>query len=124
MNAVKFTQTVQEVESINAAHPLEPMDRVKPYAAGLTIEPGTLLKLDAGSYTPWIQGTDAAGLIAGVCAHYAALDTDALSHAKVRLFGPVRKAKLIAWTNAGGTTTAGPSAAALAQLESLHLFPL
>ena len=124
MDAVKFSQSYNEFESINAAHNLPYVDRPKTFAAALTIAPGTLLKDSGGDKTPWIQGVDAATLITGVYSGPAEIDTDDDTIALVRIFGPIRKAKLIAWTAADGSTTADPSAAAIAQLESMHIFAL
>lgn len=208
-NAVKFTQTYNEVQSINAAHNLSPLDGVRSLTADLgTIKPGTLLKretpagplqkvatgadasggaqtiaiagilatdrlvsvlrlvgsgvditdssdvtsvfsvtgadevtqasgnysadelvfvferLAQGAYRPWIQGTDHPALIEGILSHAQDIDTGSTTIALVRLFGPVNSKKLIAWTAADGSTTADPAAAALAQLEARHIFPM
>lgn len=206
MDAVVLTQTITEIESINAAHPLKPVDLSKPLTAdlGTPIQPGTLMKratdnytssgtlfftvtggaagaltatgvlatdrlvrvynetgdadltaeftisaddeidntggtattgdtltvtverdrVQSGDFEPWIQGTDEVELIAGVFAHNRAIDTDTDEAGLVRVFGPVNTNKLVAWTNAGGTTTATPSAAATAQLEAMNIFPM
>lgn len=78
----------------------------------------------SGAYQPWRQDTDHASLIAGVCANPTSVDTDTQVTGLVRVFGPVQKDKLLAWTGAAGATTAAPNAAALAQLAALGIFPL
>ena len=205
VDGVKFTQTVTELQSINAAHNLAPVDLLKTLkdvdaavaqgvllkraamntganlalvaggaagqhavagiltsdrlgavyqqdgtsgllvdrtsefsiAAGGTIRntggtdttDDTLLVVyerprGSGHYEPWIQGTDPAEDIAGVLSHYQSVDTDKDQLVLVRVFGPVQKDKITAWTAAGGATTAAPEAEALAQLEALQIFPL
>lgn len=131
MDAVKFSQSYEEVKSINAAHNLHPMDRLKLFTAdqAAAITPGTLLKASAvvgeeGEMVPWIQGTDAANLIVGIYAGAADLDTASDTFGLVRVFGPVRKDKLTAWTAADGSTTADASAAAIDQLETMYIFAL
>ena len=121
---VKFSHTYGEAESINAAHNLAPMDLTKVYADDIKIDPGTLLKAATGKMTPWIQGVDNANLIVGICSHHMTLDTGKQVTGLVRVFGPVRKARLRAWTAANGSTTAEPNAAALTQLEAMKIYAL
>lgn len=78
----------------------------------------------AGTFEPWIQGTDHPDLIAGIMAGSQTLDTDTNEVGLVRVFGPVRKDTLVAWTAADGSTTADPNAAALAELASTLIFAL
>ena len=128
VDGVKFTQTVTELQSINAAHNLAPVDLLKPFtdlgAAAASVATGVLLKKNGSDFEPWIQGTDAANLIAGVFSGPSALVTDTDQLGLVRVFGPVQKDKLAAWTAADGSTTATPTTAALDQLETLFVFPL
>jgi len=126
MDAVKFTQSWTEVQSINAAHNLAPMDRLKEFVANQSkvISPGTILKSYDGDMVPWVQGTDYLEDIVGVYAGAADLDTSKDVFGLVRVFGPLQKAKLVAWTAADGSTTAAASADALAALEALHIYPL
>ena len=78
----------------------------------------------SGAFEPWIQGTDPVSDIAGVLSHYQSVDTDVDALALVRVFGPLQKDKLVAWTAVDGSTTASPNADALAQLEALQIYPL
>lgn len=78
----------------------------------------------SGDYEPWIQGTDDVAEIAGVFASPQAVDTDTDEAGLIRVFGPVRKDKLVSWTAANGSTTADPSDAALAQLEAMGIYAM
>lgn len=125
MDAVRFTHEIEDMDSINAAHNLAFVDLTKKYVAAKTIVPGTLLKDSSGDKTPWIQGTDNANLITGIYAGATETTTSATNaYHLTRVFGPVRKSKLVAWTAADGSTTAAPNAAALAQLESMKIYAL
>ena len=126
IDGVKFTQTVTALHSLNASHPLAPVDRIKTFTAALQnpIAGGVLLKLNGTDYEPWIQGTDAANLIVGIYAGPAQIDTNTDEQGLVRVFGPVAADKLTAWTIADGSASAPAEAAALAQLESVYIFPL
>ncbi len=129
MNGVKYEQTDEYAAGINAAHNLPHVDLLKEFKADVGEVPaGTLLKDgtsgDAGKKLRWVQGTDAANLITGVAAQASPVDTAAQSHALVRVFGPVRKAALIAATEADGSETEAPSDAAIAQLEALNIYAL
>lgn len=77
-----------------------------------------------GDYEPWIQGTDDVSLIAGVLASPQAVDTDTQEIGLVRVFGPVRRSKLLAWTAADGSTSATPTAAAFEALEARNIYAL
>lgn len=124
-NFVRSTQTFTE-HALNAAHNLPHVDRTKSFTSGLSaeLEPGTLLKENAGNLEPWIQGTDAASLIVGVYAGHQNLDTANQTEGLARVFGPINADELVSWTAADGSTTADPTQAALDQLEAINIFAM
>ena len=125
MDGVVYQQTDSYEEGLNAAHNLPYVDLTKAYKADNgEIPAGTLLKLTAGEHERWVQGTDAAGLIVGVAAQASPIDTARQAVGLVRVFGPVRKAKLVAATAADGSASEAPNDAALAALEALNIYAL
>ena len=115
---VKLQATWTE-QRLNAAHPLPPLDIPRSFdAVAAPVGRGTLLKDSGSNVTPWIQGTDAETLITGVYAGEQDLDTAKVTTGIVRIFGPIRKDALVAWTIAGGSTQAAPVQSALDALRT------
>jgi hypothetical protein len=101
-------------------HDLPTVVKSAEFSSGLSneIEPGTLLKLNTGTYEPWIQGTDAEADIEGVYLGASPLDTTSRTSGPVLRFGPVTQGQLVSWTAANGSSTAAPTDAALVALEN------